>query len=211
MTVVGIAPECKDLAWHKEVTWDEVRDEVMKVNPTLASIIDEFNPSSKYPLILASYPFGTNIRNKGELLLPTEHGQLATLDESIISSNLREKLSYSPSPLVFILDKCVEIYVETPEQRTIPLKLFRPGVTLGVWEILKQVPVFLRRKWSWSISAGAHTLFMLPKIMDTANHRKLQAACQMRIHVPRNIFEQGNVFTEIFKHTASKNPWATIE
>ncbi|HVV69591.1 MAG TPA: hypothetical protein VHE99_11280 [Gammaproteobacteria bacterium] len=209
MSKIKIAPECKELVWQKEVTWDKVRDKVMEINPALASIIDEFSPSSKYTLILASYPFGTNIRNKGELFLPTEQGQLATLDEPSISLSLRENLSYSSSPLVLILDKSVEIYVETPEQRTIPLKLFRAGVTLGVWELLKQVPVFLRRKWNWSISAGAHTLFMLPKIMDTASHRKLQTAYHTRIHVPNNIFEQSSVFTEIFNHTADKHPWAT--
>jgi len=49
---------------------------------------------------------------------------------------------------------------------------------------------------------------MLPKITDTASHRKLQAAYHMRTHVPRDIFEQAKVFMEIFNHTAVEDPWS---
>lgn len=148
MSTVRLSSALKDSTWCKEVTWDKVRKQVMKINPTLAQIIDEFDPSSKYTLIQASYPYGTNIRDKGDLYLPTEQGQLATLDDPATSPYLREQLSYSPSPLALILDKSVEIYVEMPEERIVPFKIFQPGVTFGVWEIMKYPPMNLRQSWN---------------------------------------------------------------
>ncbi len=59
-----------DLAKSEIVTWAQVRDLVNAANPSLAEIIDELKPSVKHTLIFASYPFGSNIFDKGELYIP---------------------------------------------------------------------------------------------------------------------------------------------
>lgn len=209
MSIIRIPQNCKNLVTHKEITWNKARPLVIRANPELAQIIDELNPSPQHTLILATYPYGTNIRDKGQSYFPAEDKNLATLDEQTISQNLRDKLDYSPSPLAFIADKSVEIYVETPEGRTIPLKLFKPGVTIGVWEILKRPLISIRHKWDWSISSGARTLFLLPKITNQDNHAKLQRAYSTRVKMSRNIFDHTKIFTGIFNYHAEKNPWTT--
>lgn len=209
MSILRVAPDCKALTRIEEVTWGQVRDKVAQIKPTLAAIIDEFNPKKQNTLIKAWYPFGINIRDKGQLYLPTENGQLATLDEPQISVNLRNKLDYSPSPLALILDKAVEIYVETPEGRPIPLKIFPPGVTFGVWEVMSSPPILMHRGWDWSISSGARTLFMLPKITDTSSHLKLQRKNNVRAYTPRSIFEHRKIFAEISNHHAKESQWHT--
>ncbi len=143
------------------------------------------------------------------LYIPDQTGQLSVLKSHNIPAEIRDQLSYSFSPIATILNKSIEIYVETPEHRTIPFKLFGPGTTIGVWDIMTHPLVSLRQAWSWSVTAGARTLFMLPKIMDTANHVKLQRAYRIHTHVPRTIFEQGKIFAQIYKNKASENPWHT--
>jgi len=123
MGVIKVAPECRDLTWYKEITWDKIRDKVIAINPTLAEIIDEFNPTSEHTLILTSYPYGTTIFDKGALYVPTDQGQLSTLDDSSTPAILREKLSYSSFPLALILDKCIEVYIETLKQYSITFQI----------------------------------------------------------------------------------------
>ena len=158
MTSQRIVQNSPPLTWHEETTWDKVRNRVIKVNPMLADIIDEFNPSSKHTLILANYPYGTNIRDKGKVCFPASSGEVVTLDKHIVPTDIRELLSYSASPLALILDKRVEVYVETPEGRTVPFKLFRPGTTFGVWEIMGQPPIVLRRGLAKEKEAVSETM-----------------------------------------------------
>ncbi len=209
MTFKKIPDQIKHLCHYQEKTWEEVREKVKTVNPVLADIIDEFKPSDKHTFIKASYPFGQPIRSKGLLYLPTADNNLATLDNPAASPVIVNKLGYSPSPLALITEKSVEIYVETPEERTVPFKLFKPGVIFGVWEVMEQPAIIMRRSWEWSISAGARTIFMLPKISDSAGHLKLQRAFNLRSYAPNNIFEHHKIFTEIFHHHAKKSDWAT--
>ncbi len=207
MSIVKISSECKSFTRFEEITWDQARTKVAQVKPELAAIIDEFNPGKNHTFIKAWYPFGVNIRDKGRFHLPTEEGNLATIDEFQTSADIRDKLGYSPSPLGLILDKAVEIYVETPEGRTIPFKLFGPGVTFGVWEVMPSPSIRLRRSWNWSISSGARTLFMLPKISDASNHLKLQRKYNVRSYLPHNIFEHEKIFAEISNHRAQESQW----
>lgn len=209
MDITRPSSEYSRLAKSEIVTWDQVRDLVKLANPILAKIIDEFKPSANHTLILASYPFGSNIFDKGELYIPDQNGQLSALKGNLVPAEIREKLNYSFSPIAMVLQKSIEVYVETLERRTVPFKLFRPGATIGVWDIMSHPLISLRQAWSWSVTAGARTLFMLPKIMDTANHVKLQRAYQLHTHVPRTIFEQGKIFEQIYKYKASENPWHT--
>ncbi len=192
-----------------EITnWQSVRDYVYKVNKPLAIIIDEFNPNTNYPLIRVRYPYGFLIRQNGKLQLPKSMETYCDLSHHP-DRNMQKYLSYSPSPIGLVLNKVVEVYIEMPEGRTIPFKLFNPGVCFGVWEILPTSPIMLRQGWEWSISSGARTIFMLPKIADAISHSRLQHAFNLKSHLPNSLFEEHKIFKEITCSKQNNAGWYT--
>ncbi|GAB4393948.1 MAG: hypothetical protein Tsb005_14420 [Gammaproteobacteria bacterium] len=196
-----------ELLGIREVTWRQIEPAVKQVNPELADIINEIAPSNDYTLIVARYPFGTNIRHNGIAYFPTEEGTLASIDDHRTPNKVKQLLSYNSSPLGFILNKSVEVYVETPEGRTIPFKLFPPGVTFGVWEIMEAPRVTLRQGWDWSISSGARTIFMPASINEMTAFNRIQREHKIKSYMPNNIFEHQKIFAEIAHH--SETDWCT--
>ncbi len=207
MTTQKIRLNFPDLLQAKEVTWEEIKTAVETANPELAEVIKRLQLNKKHTFILARYPYGVNIRKKGVAYFPTEDHRLADINDPKISRFLKESLSYSSSPLGFILNKSVEVYVETTGGRTIPFKLFSPGVTFGVWEIMETPQITLRQSWDWSISSGARTVFMPASINEAASYSRIQRKYRIKSYLPSNIFEQQKIFAEIAHHSEEK--WCT--
>lgn len=192
-----------------EAPWKEALPDIAKVNPALADIISTFNPSDDYTLIRARYPFGTNILDEGVLFLPDENNKLVPANQHSLAE-IREQF-FDATPLALVLDKAVEVFVETPRLGTTPFKLFKPGVTFGVWEIMAPSKVLIRQDWHWNISSGARTLFMLPRVTETTGHEKLKQQYKIRSYVPNTLSDQHTIFTEISKKMTAenKNDWHT--
>lgn len=190
-----------------ELKWHEIRDRVYRVNATLAEIIDEFEPTEKHTFYKIKYPYGIKIRDKGDFYIPNADGNFIPLRKSETSINSRKFIDPNTSPVWLILDKSCEIYVETPEKRSIPIKHFYPGAVLGVWELMEQSKVSIRQDWTWKISAGARTLFMLPSIAEAKGHNRLKEAFSLRSYTPNTIFDHHGIFSEIANK--SNVDWST--
>lgn len=193
----------------EEVTWKQVKKEVLKANPKLAKIIEESKPSSQHTFIKVRYPFGVNIRQNSKLNLPLSNGEMLPFDHPKIPKSVQQKLSYSSSPLGLILNKSVEVYVQTSKKRSVPFKIFKAGTIFGVWEIMEAPKVAVRSLWEWNISSGAKTIFMLPKISDTVGHAKLKNQLHIASFAPDTIYDHHKIFTEIAKSQYLKDPWDT--
>lgn len=190
-----------------EVKWLDVCDRVRRINPRLADIIDEFGPTKKHTFYKISYPYGTKIRDRGDFFIPNNEGHFIPLKSANTPISVKKTIGNEGTPIWMLLDKSCEIFVETPEKRSIPIKHFYPGAVLGVWEIMGQPKVSIRQDWSWSISAGARTLFMLASIGDAKSHHNLQQAYNLRINTPTTIFDHSRLFSEIINK--SDVEWAT--
>ncbi|MBB72503.1 MAG: hypothetical protein CMF50_08915 [Legionellales bacterium] len=191
------------------LSWTDIRERVQQINPELAGIIDEIEPNDEFRLVKVCYPFGVNILENGICHLPTPTGKFAAIDHHQIPPSLRSLVDYNPCPLGLVLNKSVEVYIKTSEDRVIPFKLFEPGRTFGVWSIMEQPQAFVRKSWDWNISSGARTLFMLPKIADRISHNRLCRAHGIRSYVPNTLCEHWKVFAEIAKAHANESHWGT--
>jgi len=67
--------------------------------------------------------------------------------------------------------------------------------------------VTLRQNWTWNISSGIRTLFMLPSISETTSHTRLRHECGVRSYVPDTIFGHHEIFKDIV-HNSNAN-WHT--
>jgi len=194
----------------QELTWKQVRQEFAQVNPELAAIIDELDPSSEYTLFRAKYPYGSEILQRSYLYIPDNRGGLVSLKSSQVPNSVKEKLSYNifSNPVSLILKNTAELFIVL-ESNTIPLYgLIPPGKLFGTWRILNptgnQNPIFI-----WDMTAGARSIFLLPKISETSGYNKLRKTFQLQADKPKNLLDHWKIFREIANHNSFDEHWET--
>lgn len=191
----------------EKVYWNNVREDVRAVNPVLFHSIEKIEPNKNLSFIKARYPYGTLIIDQGVIHLPTKNGSILPLDNPGISTELRKKLSYSPIPLGLLLNKSSEVFIDI-NQRPIPLNFLNPGELFGVFEALSLLTGTISTP-IWSVSAGARSIFMLPKITESTSHRRLKLKYGVRKEPPKNLAEHWGIFADIANHQPEEKRWYT--
>lgn len=179
----------------KVSNWLDEQTNIKAVNPRLFEILKACNPSNQHRFIKIRAPFGFDIYKNGGLFFPD--GNEGGLAYSHINNEIANLLSYSTSPVALILNKTVEIYIERPDGKVTPFKLFYPGDTFGEWSIMPAPKIIPRQPWGWNVRAGARTIFMPFKISDSQSFNKVKEKYNLKSFVPDNLFQHGQVFSEI--------------
>lgn len=195
----------------KEYTWHEIREQVLAVNPVLTSIIDQLDPGNEYTLFKATYPYGTHLSKRGNFCLPTEKGKSIQLDDPQISDDIREKLGYnSPMhPAMLSLKNSFELYFPLKE-RIIPCFFVDPGKLFGLWKVLdtnQSTQKSYNPCGMWNITAGARSIFMLPKITEKTGHSKLQRIFNFSIDKPKDFNDHWHIFRAIYNNPNFGQQW----
>ncbi|HVV69057.1 MAG TPA: hypothetical protein VHE99_08530 [Gammaproteobacteria bacterium] len=192
----------------EQLTWNQIRKEVTTVNPELALIIDKISPSDKYWVAKTTYPYGSNVMEKSLLMLPNSKNLIVPITDASIDSVIREGLGYNlhSNPVSLVLKNSFEIFLPLAD-RTIPLSgLIYPGQAFGAWRVVNpkktEHPIFI-----WDMTAGARSVFMLPKITETKKHMQLKKAYNLTVSPPRSMMEHWEIFRQLAKHPKFKQPW----
>lgn len=197
-------------AFMEELTWEQVRNDVIKVNPEFAAVVDKLSPGKEYTVFKATYPYGSEILKKGDLYLPNSSGELVSLKDHSISQHVKDSLDYNleSNPVTLVLKNSVELFLSL-EDRTIPFYgLISPGKLFGLWRILS-LHVTQQPKFIWDLTAGARSLFMLPKISEANRHNKLKKIFHLNSDTPKTFLDHWAVFKEIANHPDFSEPWFT--
>lgn len=195
-----------DLCDLHETYWEDVREEVRALNPELAEICDEISPSKKHPLFRLSYPYGSTIVDKGQFCVPFSTGELLPIKDARLPSSLRESLSYSSIPLSLVLHNNTEVFVEANE-RLNPLNFLRPGDLFGVFETAECLSSLISTPL-WSVTAGARSVFMIPRITDKIGHNRIRKEYGISENEPPSTFlNQWKIFKGIYDHRGGGTPW----
>lgn len=195
----------RHLASISVVQWSEVRSSVIEVSPELAKIIDQINPGKKFKLYKAKYPFGALISHNKRLYFPTTDGGLDTLNSSKILPELQTSFNRRLMPTMLMLKNSAEMFSEMSD-RIISGFAMRPGQFLWLWEQFDQ-KYSEYVSWPWSLSSGARTIYMLPKISETQQHKKLQQDYHIRANVPKSPSDHWKIFTEIANSPKFEENW----
>lgn len=193
----------------EELTWKDVRVEVAKINSELAKIIDEIDPDREYTVFKASYPFGSAILKGGHFYLPNQSGDLVPLHSPEISASVQKKLGYNlgTNPVSMILKNTAEIFMILDDY-TIPLYgLISPGKVMSTWRVLNknsEAPAFL-----WDMTAGARSIFMLPKISETAGYNRIRKEFHLHMEKPKTYLNHWEIFRSISQDSKFGETWAT--
>lgn len=203
------ASKCKEskeeICGIKETYWDEVREDVARLNPELAKICDEISPDRKYPLLRLRYPYGATIVDKGVFHLPYM-GKLVPHTHIDVPVHLKEQLGYSPIPFSLVLHNDIEVFVEYGE-RIIPVNFHKSGNVFGAFEsmdLLANIP----SNSIWSVSAGGRSVFMLPRITDKIGHNRLRKEFGISSgEPPSDLQGHWRVFKEINECFSDSKDW----
>jgi len=186
-------------------TWKEVRSRVEKIDKKLFDIIEEWGPPQSYKLYQISYRYGDPIVEHGQFYCPTESGQVVPLQSGRFPSELKEDLSYSHVPLGLLMKYGQEVFIENAE-RVVSVAFFKPGVLLGLWESLKSDRTFSTRG-VLQVSAGARSLFMLPKVAEAGSYERLRKFYGLRLPMPRCLQDHAPIFSQLAKHRNFHQDW----
>ena len=192
----------------EEIAWENVREEVHKVNPFLTELIDEFCTHSQLPLYRGRYPFGATIVKDGIFYLPTSKGTVLPLNDDSIPQSMQENVGYNNGiPLGIVLRNSAELFM-CPKARTIPFSIMQPGKLFGLWRALSSSLSYLAPQ-VWHMVAGARNIFFLPRITDTPSYKKLARARGIKQPMPRNLLDQWPMLTQLASHPNFSHKWYT--
>lgn len=193
----------------EKLTWRQAGSEIAQVNPAFSRIIDKLSPDDKHWVVKASYPYGSQVMERSILSLPNAEGEIVPITDKSIDPEIAKGIGYNlnSNPVSIVLNNSFEIYLPLSD-RTIPLSgLIKPGTVFGASRVLNpqntEQPVFI-----WEMSAGARSVFMLPKITEDLKHKKLQKTFGITASLPRNLMQHWDVFRELANHAPAAKPWA---
>ena len=186
-----------------EGNWNDFREDVRAVEPSLFSIIENIDPSSKYTLIKAKYNYGEQLTKKGTIRVPNNQGFLSQLNDPSVNFKLQEDLGYSPTPLILQLHNACEVFVDL-EERIVPLNVFYPGDLYGLYEVL--VPITgCPSVPAWDITSGGRSVFLTAKVSENIGHKNLMKRYRFSAVPPKHLKDQWHIMKQIADHEHS--PW----
>lgn len=177
----------------EELTWKDARSAIVSSTKELAAIIDELSPDKNFPLFKVKYPFGSIITSGSNFYLPADNHQ------NSLELMVKNKLSYCAIPLGIIAKNCIELFFDT-NRKIFSMALHGRGLRLGVSEHLG---------WNnqCTITSGARSLYMLPKISETIAHKQLRKKYEVAEFPPKYLYDHWKVFTQIAKSREFNSEW----
>ena len=195
----------------KSMSWRDVRQDFAQLNKNLFNIIESLDPDNTFKLYKISYPFGSEILKKGVFYIPNNNNELVPITNPTINKHVRSDLLYNlnSNPVCMATKNNAEIYLEYDDM-IIPYLKLQPGSLLGTWGILEHIQpndTSYHPESIWNMSAGARSLFMIPKIGDKTFHHRLQQEYNIPLPAPKNLNEQWHIFKKIVANNTSEVNW----
>ena len=183
----------------EELTWQDVRDAVANSCKDLANIIDDISPSKEHTVFKVRYPFGMKISDKTSLYLPTSLNTSILATDYENDNNIKNKITYNLLPLGIIVKNTIEFFFDI-HRKVFSLATFGKGLGIGIWEYYG---------WStpYSITSGARSLYMLPKISEALSHKQLKKKFDVIQAPPKHLYDHWQVFTQIANSNEVATKW----
>ena len=199
----------------KLTDWKAIRSRVKAVNTEFAELVDQVNPDSSYRLYVAKYPFGAQILENGKFFLQGENGKPIPFLSESIPVQIREDLDYNlaTNPIAMVLQNNLEMFVAL-EDRIVPVSIISPGKMFGLWRCMDKVGLPENQEnfshtsmFIWGMTAGARSIFMLPKISEALAHNKLKLATQITADKPNSLSDHWKIFRDIAQQKDFSDKW----
>jgi len=183
----------------EELTWQDVRDSVISSCKDLADIIDDISPNKEHTVFKIRYPFGMKIADKTSFYLPTDLNTSILATDPEITNNIKSKLAYNSLPLGIMIKNTAEIFFDI-HRKVFSLATFGKGLEIGIWEHFG---------WTspYSITSGARSLYMLPKISEALSHKHLKKKFGITESPPKQLYDHWQVFSQLANSEEFSTKW----
>lgn len=193
----------------KKVFWNEIKNKVNTVNPTLYKVIEELKPCEEMPFFQAHYQFGAQFGVKTHAQLPDNFGQLIKIRNLSAENELFKHLGYGKDslPLGMILDKFCEWHYLNENNRLFPVYIQGPGAIFNMHIIFNEEKTVANN--ILSVSSGALSSYLLPNIGCARKHSQIQKRFKIAASAPKSPYEHHQVFKEILQHKTISDDWCS--
>lgn len=191
----------------EKVSWDEIKQQVRAINPSIYHVIDAICPDKNIPFFLAQYSFGEHFGIKNHAYLPTKVGTLEKIDSKHTDNELFHHLGYGKNslPLGMILDKYCEWHYFGENERIFPDCVQGPGAVFNMQVVFDEDRTVDNNVLS--VSSGALSSFMLPNIGCTRKHARIQKYFKVSASAPKSPYEHHLIFKEILQDKVIRSNW----
>lgn len=192
----------------EKLSWQQARESVAAIKPDLAKIIDALNPGPEYTLYHAKYPYGAEILKRGNLYVPNDQGKLTNIADPTMDRSIAADLNYNlgSNPVSLVLTHSLECCFPM-EDRIIPLTgLINAGDIFGTQRVLA-TRFSHQPKFIWDMTAGARSVFTLPKISDAINHNRLCKKFLINADKPKALVDQWDIFAQLANSQSFPLSW----
>jgi hypothetical protein len=191
------------------LTWKDIRETVLTINPVFAKVVDKLDPSDDYKLVKVKYPYGSLVLKDAILQIPHgADGTLTPITSTELDKDIKKLISYNlnSNPVSMVLKNTFEIYLPLPD-RTIPLSgLIHEGSIFGTFRVLHPETSH-QPQCNWNMTSGARSLFMLPKITESAKHLRIKKQFGLTVQKPMTLMAHWDVFRELANHADFPQKW----
>lgn len=189
------------------VSWNEVKNLVHTVNPSLYHVIETVSPIQSIPFYLAHFSFGAHFGIKNHAYLPTPEGTIEKIDSKYTDNELFQDLGYGRNslPLGIILNKYCEWHQFSENEHIIPDCVQGPGAIFNMQVVFDEDQTIENNVLS--VSSGALSSFLLPNIGCARRHSRIQKYFNVRTPAPKSPYEHHLIFKEIFEDKALQSDW----
>lgn len=190
-----------------KVSWDEIKNKVRVVNPSIYQVLEELLSKSKIPFFLASYEFGAHFGIKNQAYLPSASGSLERIDSISTDDELFKHLGYGKNslPLGMILDKFCEWHYFGEEERIFPDCVQGPGAIFNMQIVFDEDQTVDNNVLS--VSSGALSSFLLPNIGCQRKHARIQKFFNVSHPPPKSPYEHYRIFKELLREKLTTTNW----
>jgi len=189
-----------------KVLWGDISQVVQVTNPILKEIIDKISPAKNYPLYIGEYPYGALILDQGVFKVINDSHELVPLAHGSIDNKIQQDLNYTGTiPVGLVLENSIETFFAL-EDRTIPSSFYTEGGMVSLWSILEGDNSYQAGPL-WSISSGARTVCMLPKISDKSGYDELKRKYNLKAQSPKSLTDHWKIFENIANHKNFSQQW----
>ncbi|RUR09112.1 hypothetical protein [Legionella sp. km772] len=191
------------------VSWNEIKNSVQAVNPSLYQVIEIVSPGQNIPFYLAHFSFGAHFGIKNHAYLPTSEGRLEKIDSKYTENQLFQDLGYGKNslPLGIILNKYCEWHQFSENEYIIPDCVQGPGAIFNMQVVFDEDQTIENNVLS--VSSGALSSFLLPNIGCTRRHSRIQKYFNVNAPAPKSPYEHHLIFKEIFQDNTLRSDWSS--
>ena len=196
-------------SYFRKVKWEEVAPNVKKVAPDLFESMRELATNPQYELYDVYYSYGEFISLHSHFRWPTQNG-VQEISSPEFDNRLFKKIGYNQPgvPLGLILEGCAQLFSMSDgiEPHAVTRNVFEPGDVLALNRTLDR-PHQIQAAGDWYLTAGMGTPYMLAKIANSINFRKLAEQFDLNRAPPQNQYEHFPLFKAMADHDNFPEPW----